>query len=365
MRIAHISDTHLGHRQYNLDERESDIYEAFEQAVNKAIEERVDVLIHAGDLFDSPNPPIKALYVFKNALKKINEKMKFYCVLGDHDRPKRRGMPPHKLFEIRVLGVNGLEWEDVNGILIAGVSNLRGRMAELLKEEMKKFDALAEKYRKSILVAHQAIDRYLPFEGSYELKEDELPKNATYYAFGHLHARQLVRFGKGFFAYAGSTEILSKDDISSWKKDGKGFYIVDFEGDEPSIQKINLDTRPQIEMEVDQDNLASVFNLDFTKKPILHLKVKGMKINRVNIQKKLDELLKDKVLYHRIDFIDLSKPITELPKGQLRIEELFKKFLKDERLSNLAIELLPLLSKKDIEAAKQVASSYLNEELEK
>jgi hypothetical protein len=118
-------------------------------------------------------------------------------------------------------------------------------------------------------------------------------------------------------------------------------------------------------MEVDQDNLASVFNLDFTKKPILHLKVKGMKINRVNIQKKLDELLKDKVLYHRIDFIDLSKPITELPKGQLRIEELFKKFLKDERLSNLAIELLPLLSKKDIEAAKQVASSYLNEELEK
>jgi DNA repair exonuclease len=65
MRIAHISDTHLGHRQYNLDERESDIYEAFEQAVNKAIEERVDVLIHAGDLFDSPNPPIKALYVFR------------------------------------------------------------------------------------------------------------------------------------------------------------------------------------------------------------------------------------------------------------------------------------------------------------
>jgi DNA repair exonuclease len=259
-------------------------------------------------------------------LKKINEKMKFYCVLGDHDRPKRRGMPPHKLFEIRVLGVNGLEWEDVNGILIAGVSNLRGRMAELLKEEMKKFDALAEKYRKSILVAHQAIDRYLPFEGSYELKEDELPKNATYYAFGHLHARQLVRFGKGFFAYAGSTEILSKDDISSWKKDGKGFYIVDFEGDEPSIQKINLDTRPQIEMEVDQDNLASVFNLDLTKKPSLHLKVKGMKINRVNIQKKLDELLKDKVLYHRIDLIDLSKPITGVTQGPATIESCSRNF---------------------------------------
>jgi len=365
MRIAHISDTHLGHRQYNLDEREKDIYDAFEQAINKAIEERVDILIHAGDLFDSSNPPIKALYVFKNVLKKINEKMKFYCVLGDHDRPKRRGMPPHKLFEIRVLGVNGLEWEDVNGILIAGISNLRGKMAEQLKEEMKKFDSLAEKYKKSILIAHQAIYPYLTFEGSYELKEDELPKNATYYAFGHLHARQLVRFGKGFFAYAGSTEILSKDDISSWKKDGKGFYIVDLEGDEPSIQKINLDIRPQIEMEVEQDKLATLLNLDFTKKPILHLIVKGMKIDRARIQEKLGELLKDKVLYHRIDFIDLSKPVTELPKGQLKIEELFKEYLKDERLSTLAIKLLHLLSRKDIENAKQIASGYLNEELEK
>lgn len=365
MRIAHISDTHLGYRQYNLDERETDFYEAFEQAVDKAIEERVDVLIHSGDLFDSPTPPVKALYVFKNALKKINEKMKFYCVLGDHDRPKRRGMPPHKLFELRVLGVNGLEWEEIDGVLIAGISNLRGKMVELLKEEMKKFDLLAEKHKKSILIAHQAIDRYLPFEGSYELKEDELPKNATYYAFGHIHTRQLARFGKGFFAYAGSTEILNKDDVTSWKKDGKGFYIVDLEGDEPKIQKVNLDIRPQIEVEIEQDKLATISNLDFINKPILHLTVKGKRIDRAHIQEKLSELLKGKVLYLKLDFIDLSKPITELPKGQLKIEELFKGYLKDERLSTLAIELLHQLSKKDIESAKQIASNYLKEELEK
>jgi len=92
MRIAHISDTHLGYRQYNLDERENDFYEAFNEAVDKAIEERADVLIHSGDLFDSPTPPIKALFVFKNALAKIDGRIKIYTVLGDHDMPKRRGL---------------------------------------------------------------------------------------------------------------------------------------------------------------------------------------------------------------------------------------------------------------------------------
>jgi len=69
--------------------------------------------------------------------------MKFYCVLGDHDRPKRRrDMPPQKLFEIRVLGENELEWEEVNGVLIAGISNMRSKRVKELREELKKFDSI-------------------------------------------------------------------------------------------------------------------------------------------------------------------------------------------------------------------------------
>ena len=42
MKFAHISDTHLGQRQYHLPVREQDIYDALKQAVNKSIEEKVD-----------------------------------------------------------------------------------------------------------------------------------------------------------------------------------------------------------------------------------------------------------------------------------------------------------------------------------
>ncbi|MBD3216469.1 MAG: DNA repair exonuclease, partial [Candidatus Lokiarchaeota archaeon] len=167
MRIAHISDTHLGYRQYNLDVREQDIYDVFNQAIDIALQERADILIHSGDLFDSPQPPIKALYTLKDALGKIENKMKVLCVLGEHDTPKRRGMAPHRLFDIfgiKVLGAKyQLEHSIIDDVLFAGISNLRGQASDHLKAELKKFDPLAEKYESSVLILHQALESYLPF----------------------------------------------------------------------------------------------------------------------------------------------------------------------------------------------------------
>lgn len=365
MRVAHISDTHLGYRQYNLDERENDFYDAFNEAIDKAIEERVDVLIHSGDLFDSPIPPIKALYVFKNALNKINGKIKIYAVLGDHDKPKRKGMPPHKLFDIRVLGVGRLEWEEVDGVLIAGISNLRGRGVELLKNELKKFDAIAKKYKKSILIAHQAIDRYLPFEGAYELKEDDLPRKATYYAFGHLHSRILTKFSEGYLAYAGSIEIIGKNEISLWKEKGKGFYIVDLEGDEIEIHEINLNIRPQVKIEVDEKKLEDILSYtNYPKLPVLHITIKGENINRQYVIEKLNKLLQGKVLSFKPSFKDLSQSqieeqIKKAKKDLLDPKSIIREYLKDEWLANLAIELYELLSEDDVSGAIRIAEEFL------
>lgn len=50
MKFAHLSDTHLGYRQYGLIEREDDFYNVFNEIVDKIIDERVDFVIHSGDL---------------------------------------------------------------------------------------------------------------------------------------------------------------------------------------------------------------------------------------------------------------------------------------------------------------------------
>ena len=59
MRFAHIADCHLGGwRQPELQQLN---LESFRYAIRKCIEEKVDFIIFAGDLFDSAYPPIEIL----------------------------------------------------------------------------------------------------------------------------------------------------------------------------------------------------------------------------------------------------------------------------------------------------------------
>jgi len=377
LRIAHVSDTHLGRRQYNLDERENDIYDVFNEVVERILEERVDVLIHSGDLFDSPTPPIKALKNFKENLRKLQGRVKLITVLGDHDFPKRRGLPPHSLFEeVKVLGVGELEWLEVDGVLIAGISNLRGRSVELLKTELQKFDQVADSYSKSILVAHQGVDKYLPFEGAYELKEADLPKKASYYAFGHIHSRALAKFERGYFAYAGAIEIMRRDEVKSWVKDGRGFYIVDFDGEDPRVHKIDLDVRPQYEVELDlareslQESLFKYLNLARGKMPILHIYVSGRNINTRQILNSLNALLKNRTLKYNVFFKDLTtvqqvqmvrlheEDTTDL-RRRLIGEYLHAQKLDDGKYVDLAWKLYEYLSKDEVDQAKKIVEESI------
>lgn len=383
MRFAHISDTHLGYRQYNFDERENDFYEVFNEAINTILKERVDVIIHSGDLFDSSTPSIKALKVFKDCIEKINGKAKFISILGDHDTPKRRGLYPHSLFDnVKVLGIGELEYIDVDGVLIAGISNLRGRGIDILRSELKKFDNIAKDYSKSILVLHQAIDRYLPFEGAYELREDEIPRSASYYAFGHLHFRVVSRFGKGFLAYAGSTEIANKGEISSWINDGKGFYIVDLDGDEPIIHRFNLEVRPQVDLELnimsDSEIVKALKMLDdglrglskfSIKLPIIHLTIRCKDVDRQRIMNNVNRHVKGRVLGLRVNFVGESIPISiSSIKGGVDYKVLLREYLKscgltDEEYLNLALELQELLVNDEIEEAKKFVEKFFGVEI--
>src|SRR5256885_11008015 len=53
MIFSHIADTHLGFVQYHSEEREDDVYSAFNQAIDISINDHVDFVIFAGDIFRS------------------------------------------------------------------------------------------------------------------------------------------------------------------------------------------------------------------------------------------------------------------------------------------------------------------------
>jgi DNA repair protein SbcD/Mre11 len=378
VRIAHLADTHLGYKQYNLDEREKDIYDALEEISNKILEERVDIVVHSGDLFDSPRPTPQAYRAFKNFLKKLDGKAKIFSVLGDHDRPKSRGIAPHILFEdqMHILGVGGCVQQqqlniDGSEVVIAGLSNLTRSYRVVLVEELKKIANLKLEGKISILLLHEGIDKFLPFEGSFEVYMDELPKNFNYLAMGHLHTRIRASFGKGELAYPGSTEVLRRDEIVSWQKNGKGFYVVDFEHDDVKVRNVNIDgIRPQIEARLNYARFDSELESlvkqveSKEKQPIIHVLVGGKNIDRQNVHQTLTSALTGRVLTFRQEIVEENEQrLPDLKPGSFQVNKVIQDYFKDENTAGLALELWNHLRHKDIDEAKKVAEEYFQKEV--
>ncbi len=85
--LLHLSDTHLGNRQYGSDGRKEDMAEAFEQAIDIAVGENVDAVIHTGDLFDSRTPSLPEVTRCIRILRKLEgADIPFYGIVGNHDR---------------------------------------------------------------------------------------------------------------------------------------------------------------------------------------------------------------------------------------------------------------------------------------
>ena len=56
VRIAHISDSHLGSSLFQLIERREDARKCLRKAVDMAMRHSPDILVHTGDLFHTPFP---------------------------------------------------------------------------------------------------------------------------------------------------------------------------------------------------------------------------------------------------------------------------------------------------------------------
>ncbi len=371
VRLAHLADTHLGYKQYNLEEREKDIYDALEEIGDRILEEHADIVVHSGDLFDSPRPTPQAYFAFKKFLKKLDGKVKFFAVLGDHDRPKSRGVAPHVLFDdrVQVLGVGGnAEHQSVSvggqDVLVAGLSSLSRAYRVVLVEELKKLSALQLGGKVGVLVLHEGIDKFFPF-GS-ELSLDEVPRNFSYVAMGHLHARIKASFGEGELAYPGSSEIIRKDEISGWRKLGKGFYIVDLEGGDVEVRDANLKCiRPQIEAKLScahlEKELRDVVSLTegMAKLPIVHVRVEGKDIDRQGVHQALTGALADRTLAFRQEVVEEAElSLPELKPGSFYLDQVIRDYFKDENVAELAMEMLKHLRYGDTDEAKKVADEY-------
>lgn len=202
VKFAHVSDCHLG--AWRKDSLNEIGFQAFIQMVDKIIEEEVDFLIIAGDLYDVSNPAVKVVDLATQQLKRLKDaEIPVYGIMGSHDfSPSEKTMIlpliSAGLF-INISIPNYIDDPDYplrlefikdkkTNIKLCG---MRARRKSLEIEDYKQLDRvhLEKEEGTKIFVLHTILNELKPLEfkdmvgGSKSI----LPDNFIYYAGGHIH----------------------------------------------------------------------------------------------------------------------------------------------------------------------------------
>jgi len=378
MLFSHISDTHLGLVQYGSDERAQDVYDSFNQSVDTSIKDHVEFVIFAGDIFHVPNPNGTAIVQMGNALKRLKENnIDSFFILGEHDISRIRTTPIpyvyHNLGFSKYIGQgNPFEYK---GILFAGFDKIRKPEILQYEEKFAAVDSAAQKHSgHKIIVLHQGVTEFNKFAG--EIQSTDLPKNFTYYAMGHLHDKDVKEFShlSGPVAYPGSTESTTSEGI---KEREKGFFEVDISRKEATPNWIKVETRPQFSFKTEYDELSKTVDeiaqkiSDFSKKPIVEVRIQGENIETDHIQAQIARL-NSLVLrcFWKISTKQISDSTVFLDRPSVIDDEMFRlsvDTLGSEESAKFAIkELLPILVSGEIkEASQRIYENYQSFKKEK
>ncbi|MCL4356820.1 MAG: DNA repair exonuclease [Candidatus Thermoplasmatota archaeon] len=348
-RFAHISDTHIGAVQYGIPERETDFYDAFSEAIDVAMENEVDFIIHTGDLFDTGKPSNSALSCLKNNMIKLQEKkIPMIAIPGDHDRPRGNDSSPHSIFDfmgMKIIGAVELDNISVGDVTIAGIGNMKGFRKEQLNDIYEKANRMAEEWKECIFMSHQAVAPFFP-EDQCETSKDKLPVNFDYLAFGHIHQYRKETVGRSIFSYAGSTEVKSMNEISGLMKQGKGINIVTL-GDSAEIDRKQIrSARMQYEVRGSIDEIFSQLDgikKNEIKKPLISITVTE-KVEAHTLKEKIDEY-SDRFMFRNpiFNFSGEETPFVEF-NPEHDMQAIFREYMKDEKKGMIAHHIYKLLT---------------------
>ena len=88
MKILHTADWHIGKKLYNVS-RLAEQREVISEIGRICDEQRVDIIIVAGDVYDTCNPSAEAEELFYSAAAELSRGRLFIAISGNHDDPQR------------------------------------------------------------------------------------------------------------------------------------------------------------------------------------------------------------------------------------------------------------------------------------
>jgi len=242
-KFAHLADCHIGaNRDPVLEKLE---LAAFSTAMETCVQEKVDFVLIAGDLFHANLPD---MHVANEAVKKMREVkdagIPIYVIYGSHD------YSPNATSIIDILDSTGLIKKVVKGEVVDGKLRLEvftdpktkaklvgisGRKAGLEKNYFEILDRehLEAEEGFKIFAFHSAVSELKPeiLAQMESIPVSLLPKGFNYYASGHVHRRTESGFpGYERVVFPGTLFAGYPRDLEDTAKgEERGFYIVYFD----------------------------------------------------------------------------------------------------------------------------------------
>lgn len=395
MKVLHTSDWHLGKNLENhsrMDEQE----EFLNDFIDIVKTNNIDLVIIAGDVYDSSNPPARAETLFYNTLKRLSENGEriTLVVAGNHDNPERlvAASPLAKEHGIIMVGTpktivetgeygkhkviaSGegfieLEINDEKAVILTVPYPSEKRLNEVLYHEMDSdkervksyserihslFENLKTNFRIdtiNLIVSHlfamgseeSGSERSIQLGGSYIVNGSCFPKEAQYIALGHVHKPQIVPGTDNRARYSGSPLHYNKKEISFDKK----CFIIDVRaGKECEIDEVDIKVYKPIEIWKCKgiDDAINKCEENKDRDCWVYLEIETDRYIKENEIKQMKEIKKDilEIIPKIIGEVANDEETTSL--SEKSFEEIFKEFYVKERGIEATDEVVNMLLK--------------------
>ncbi|MHA1520303.1 MAG: metallophosphoesterase family protein [Promethearchaeota archaeon] len=273
IKFIHFADTHLGNVQYKIFERFRDFNRSFNSILNKALQLKVDFVIHAGDFFNSNKINPETLSAIHIMITAFNDKCKaqigrfipIIVIEGNHDKKnyfaKRswlKFLADLNLIKLLTLDTNNNSEKgffrpysekthrgnmiQIKGCNIYGIQYFGAVTEHLFPKIYNALPKGEETY--NILLMHFGITGQVKGKLGFELSDvlQKLHEKIDYLALGHYHKSFQLPPDKPWIYNPGSTEINAPKELYGDEGNPftRGIYYVEINGKKTHEQNIRL-----------------------------------------------------------------------------------------------------------------------------
>ncbi|NRO93719.1 metallophosphoesterase family protein [Lactobacillus helveticus] len=231
MKFIHFADAHLDSPFRGLSflpsKEFNQIYQAADQSliriVDLALAEKVDLVLIAGDTFDSAKPSPRSQLLFAEQIKRLTDaQIQVVMIFGNHDHMRREDLLVNQSPYFKLLGADevvekaSFKTKDNFSYDVVGFSYLNNHITE---DKIPDFPEKGQNYTFGLMHAQEketdsSKNVYAPFTVA-----EVQALNYDYFALGHIHARRNLS-EKPWIVYSGNIQGRHINEMGA-----KGCYL--------------------------------------------------------------------------------------------------------------------------------------------